>query len=135
MMLVGNDAYWLILVSLMIVLTKGRSSHFRIDGKLPVWGDVIICVVAFVLCTAISFAAYFIYLRIRVNRLHRSDMKSTNHTETAVLLTNGDTLKKHNSFNESISINDVNIFHQNTEPLSAYISFGSYDIRKDSTSP
>merc|ERR1712113_551728 len=92
-------------------------------GKFTVLDDVAICIVAFILCVVLSLAVYFLYLRIRGDRIHRSDLK--NHTETTLLIANGGNIIKHNSCDACMAINDMDTdicdHDEESEYLSAYI--------------
>lgn len=128
---------WLFIISLPIISTKGTFPHIKIETKLSTLEDITIGILALILCVVLSFAGYFLYLRISINQrqttinneYNRStrdysqsrmvsikdkniddDIINNNETETSTLL-----LKRGKSISVECGNDDSN-----------YVSFGAY---------
>ena len=140
---------WLFIISLPIISTKGTFPHIKIETKLSTLEDITIGVLALILCIVLSFAGYFLYLRVSINQrqttineYNRStrdysqsrlvSIKDENNdhiindeSETTALL-----LKRGKSASNQCDGDDTN----NREELSSYISFGAYGAVEDKDS-
>ena len=139
---------WLFIISLPIISTKGTFPHISIETKLSTLEDITIGVLALVLCIVLSFAAYFLYLRVSANRRTSSSQtrneynRSTRDYSQSRLVSMND--ENNNMISDTTSLlkrtksvsNDCDDI--NHRQLSSYVSFGAYGAVEDkveSTSP
>mmetsp|Transcript_27214 Transcript_27214/g.24032 ORF Transcript_27214/g.24032 Transcript_27214/m.24032 type:complete len:174 (+) Transcript_27214:98-619(+) len=151
---------WLFITS----LSMGTFPHIKIETKLSTLEDITIGVLALVLCIVLSFAAYFLYLRVSANRRRTSSSSSSGSSPQATI--NGyNRSTRDYSQSRLVSMNDENNNnnndimsettallqrtksvsndcgddneHRNHDQLSSYVSFGAYGAAEDkeSTSP
>eukprot|EP01084_Bolivina_argentea_P058504 106833_1 len=134
--------------SLPILLTHGAIPHIQIETKLSTLEDITIGVLALVLCIVLSFAGYFIYLRIVINRVRTSTFVSNqlitiNEEETindtTSLLKRTKTIPQNLDFDANLRVKDDDKFQSinRNSNQSSYVSFGVYgavdDKDKEST--
>lgn len=155
---------WLLFIfSLEIKSTNGTLPHIRIETKLSTLEDITIGVLALVLCIVLSFAAYFLYLRIitrnrriistrsgyhninnRSNRDYSQNRLVSINDDQSMIMSSDTTsllLKRtksitngcYNFDDDNLGLND----DKNGNQISSYVSFGAYGAveDKESTSP
>eukprot|EP00483_Globobulimina_turgida_P004034 UN04042 len=145
-----NLFLWLFVAALSVILTNGELTHIRIETKLSTLEDITIGVLVLVLCIVLSFAAYFVYLRIVINRAgsrsynavsnqssNRNGLITVNDvknaSDTTSLLKRTTIIKPSFEFDESERMNSDDSFkatNRNTFK-SSYVSFAVYGTVDD----
>ena len=133
---------WLFIISLPIISTDGTFPHISIETKLSTLEDITIGVLALVLCIVLSFATYFLYLKISSNRRTSSSSQTANdynrstrdYSQSRLVSIDesnnmiSDTtslLKRTKSVSNDCDDDDMN------QQLSSYVSFGAYGAVED----
>mmetsp|Transcript_49074 Transcript_49074/g.78394 ORF Transcript_49074/g.78394 Transcript_49074/m.78394 type:complete len:159 (-) Transcript_49074:282-758(-) len=130
-------------IALCMISTDGSFPHIRVETKLSTLEDITIGVLALVLCIVLTFAAYFLYLRVTVNAQRANTLRTSNqYPSNRVIAINEDCLSDttallKKSMTRSYSYDDgldMDGNNNNANHLSSYVSFGAYGAIDDKES-